>query len=471
MAKRKKSFTWLYIVLGIAAVGLIAMSVMRQQSKPKGTKVSVEKAEKRTIKETVAASGKIYPEVEVNISSDVSGEIVDLYVEEGDSVTVGQLLLKIDPDVFKSTVERVEANVNNSKAQLANSNAGVSRARAQIEQGKASVQQLEAQIANQRAIHKRNTQLHKEEVISDADFEASQASLRSLEANLASSQANLRSFEASLESARQQAKAAEFSVKGAEASLKEARTSLKRTAIYAPMSGIVSRLSVEKGERVVGTAQMTGTEIMRIANMSKMEIQVDVSENDVLRVSLNDPVEIEVDAYLDKKFTGKVTEIANSAANVGSVTASTDQVTNFVVKVRFDRESYQDLMKEGSRFPFRPGMSGSVEISTRIEEDVLSVPIQAVTIREDKKKGEDQDKKAKKEEDEIQEVIFIASGDTVRMAEVKTGIQDDTYIQILSGLDAEEEVVTGPYSAVSKTLKAGNKINISKKDDLYKKEE
>lgn len=470
MAKRKKNLTWLYIVLGLVAIGLIAMTLMRQKNKPKGTKVSVEKAEKRTIKETVAASGKIYPEVEVNISSDVSGEIVELYIEEGDSVTVGQLLLKIDPDVYKSTVERVAANVDNSKAQLANSRAGIARAQAQVEQGKAAIRQLDAQITNQKGIHKRNTQLHKEGVISDADYEASQASLRSLEANLASSNANLRSFDASLESARQQAKAAEFSVKGAEASLKEARTSLKRTAIYAPMSGIVSKLNIEKGERVVGTAQMTGTEIMRIANMGTMEIQVDVSENDVLRVSLNDPVEIEVDAYLDKTFTGKVSEIANSAANVGSVSASSDQVTNFVVKVRFERDSYEDLIQSGKRFPFRPGMSGSVEISTKIVEDVLSVPIQAVTIREEKKKGKDAPKKAKSEED-IKEVVFIAEGDTVRMAEVKTGIQDDTYIQVLSGVDADAEVVTGPYSAVSKTLKAGKKINKSDKEELYKKEE
>ncbi|MDO8368216.1 MAG: efflux RND transporter periplasmic adaptor subunit, partial [Saprospiraceae bacterium] len=252
------------------------------------------------------------------------------------------------------------------------------------------------------------------------------------------------------------------------------------------VSGIISKLNVEKGERVVGTLQMAGTEMMRVANLRSMEVQVDVSENDILKVSLNDEVDIEVDAYLGRKFKGRVSEIANSASNVGSLGASlnTDQVTNFVVKIRMDAASYVDLLKDGRRYPFRPGMSASVDIFTHTAEGTLSVPIIAVTARDDKKDEEEKDKKdeedekpasaeasaSKKENDIIKEIVFVMSGDTVGIREVKTGIQDNDYIEIVSGLQEGETVVTGPYSAIARKLKGGSRIRIAEKKNGEGKE-
>ncbi len=458
-----------FILLGLITL-LIIVAVVKSKSKTKGEKVSVEKVEKRTIKEKVSASGKIFPETEVKISSDVSGEIVELYIEEGDSVSIGQLLARIDPDQYQSQVERGIASVNNSKAQLANARSGIQRSKAQLTQAKAQKEQIEAQISNTRAIHERNIGLHKDGIISDSDFETSLSNLRVLEANLRSSEANVKSSEANLESAKQSAKAAEYTVKSTEASLRELKTSLRKTTIYSPNNGIVSMLNVEKGERVVGTSMMSGTEMMRIANLDAMEVQVDVSENDVLRVSLMDTVEIEVDAYIDRKFEGTVTEIANSASNTATASLTTDQVTNFVVKIRINPNSYADLITPGNRSPFRPGMSASVEINTRTEIDVLSVPIQAVTTREkeeNKKKGKAKKAKEDLNTDELREIVFICRGDSAIIAEVKTGIQDDDYIQILSGLQVGDEVVTGPYSAVSRKLEDGDIVNKVDEDELY----
>ena len=475
MAKRKNNkLLWGLLVL---LVILIAIAYIKGGSKDKGERVSVEKVEKKDLKETVSASGKIFPETEVKISSDVSGEIVELYVEEGDSVKAGQILAKIDPEAVQSQVERGVASVNNAKAQLANANAGILRNEALYTQAKAQLEQIEAQLTNTKAIHERNIKLKAEGIISDADFDASLSNLEALKANVRSSIAAVKSAEANMESARQSAKASGFTVKSTEASLKEVRTSLSRTTIYAPTSGVVTMLNVEQGERVVGTMQMTGTEMMRIANLSSMEVQVDVSENDVLRVSLGDHVEIEVDAYLDRKFKGIVTQVANSATGAGnSASLTTDQVINFVVKIRIGSDSYKDLVKDGKSSPFRPGMSASVEINTHTEEGAVSVPIQAVTTREDKKdknKGSARKVKNKdvKEEDEIKEVVFVASGDTVKMIEVKTGIQDDSYIQILSGVTLGDEVITGPYAAVSKKLDQGDQIKIVDEEDLYKKKD
>ena len=472
MAKRKNKNTLVFILLGVIVI-LMAVAVIKSRSKSKGEKVSVEKVEKRTITEKVSASGKIFPETEIKISSDVSGEIVELYIEEGDSVTMGQLLAKIDPDAYQSQVERGVASVNNAMAQVANAKSGVERSKAQLLQAKAQKEQIEAQIVNTRAIHNRNIGLHKEGVISDADFETSLSNLNALEANLRSAEANVRSLEANLESAIQSTKASEYSVKSAEASLKELQTSLRRTTIYAPTNGIVSMLNVEKGERVVGTSMMSGTEMMRIANLETMEVQVDVSENDVLRVSLNDTVEIEVDAYIDRKFEGIVTEIANSASNSATASLTTDQVTNFVVKIRINPNSYADLTSKGLRSPFRPGMSASVEIKTNTEKDVLSVPIQAVTTREkeeNKKKGKAEKKEPDKKEissNDLREIVFVCKGDSAKIAEVKTGIQDDEYIQIISGLQEGDEVVTGPYTAVSRKLEDGDIVNKVDEDELY----
>jgi HlyD family secretion protein len=460
MAKRKGSNKLIFALLGVIIL-LGAFGVYKQRSKPKGEKVSTEKVEPRTIKEMVAASGKVFPQTEVKISSDVSGEIVELYVEEGDSVIAGQLLAKIDPDAYQSQVERGVAGVNSSKAQLANS-------KSQIKNLIAQKEQIEAQLINARDIHKRNEKLKKDGVISDQDYDASLSNLKALEANLRSADANIKAAEES-------ANAAGFSVKSAEATLKELRTSLRRTTIYAPTSGIISLLNVEQGERVVGTIQMAGTEMMRIANLNAMEVRVDVSENDIPRVSMNDEVEIEIDAYINRTFIGYVTQIANTATNAATATSLTsDQVTNFEVRISIDPASYKDLITKDKPYPFRPGMSASVEINTDTQDGVLSIPIQAVTTREkDEEEGGDKKFVSQKEDDEtsakdLKEVVFVVSADTVRMAEVITGIQDDTYIRVLSGLSEGEEVVVAPYTAISRKLKEGMEVLVVEEDELYK---
>ncbi|MCF8239534.1 MAG: efflux RND transporter periplasmic adaptor subunit [Saprospiraceae bacterium] len=461
MKSNRKIYWWLGGILLV----LIAAVLIKGKSTAKGEEVELTKVERRTIQEKVSASGRVYPRTEVKVSSDVSGEVVELYVEEGDTVKAGQLLAKIDPEAYVSAVERGVASVNTAKAQTANSRSAIEQARAQKEQ-------IQAQLANQRDLHKRNEELHREKVISDVEFEQSQATLRGLEANL-------RAADASIRSAQEATKGAEFSVKSAEASLKEIRTNLRRTSIVAPMSGVVSLLNVEKGERVVGTIQMAGTEILRIADYSEIEVQVEVSENDILRVHLGDQVEIEVDAYLEKKFIGTVTQIANSAANTSGLggTLTTDQVTNFIVKILIDPSSYMAMQKSTGRMPFRPGMSASVEILTNSVQDVLSVPIQSVTTREAKKKIVDDEnkdglaKEEKKLSKDIKEVVFVAVGDTVAMVEVKTGIQDDSYIEIVSGLTGEEEVVSGPYSAVSRKLESGKRFVKKDKDKDEEKED
>jgi len=471
MAKRNNKL--LYGLLALVVI-LIAAAIIKGRGEPKGITVETKKVKKRTIKETVSASGKIFPEKEVKISSDVSGEVVELYVEEGDSVTLGQLLCRVDPDAYQSAVERGAASVDNAKANVANLAAGIERSKAQLIQAEAEVERIQAQIDNSKAVHERNEELFKTDIISDADFEASAANLKGLEANLRSVIANVKSAEAGLEAAKQTKAAAEFSVKSQQASLKELQTNLRRTTIYAPTSGIVSMLNIEQGERVVGTIQMTGTEIMRIANLSAMEIQVDVSETDVLRVAIGDEVDIEVDAYLDRKFKGKVTEMANSASGAASNSLTTDQVTNFVVKARIDPASYSDLIVPGKSHPFRPGMSASVDITTDVREDVLCVPIQSVTTR-DKEEEEDEEEESDEEtsessDDEVLEVVFLADAGKARMVEVKTGIQDDDYIQVLDSLSVGQEVISGPFSAVSKKLKDGKTINIEDKKKKKKKQ-
>lgn len=438
-AAKKKRKKWPYVVGLLVLAAFLAMAALKGRNSESGLKVKTDEVALRTIIEKVSASGKIFPETEVKISSDVSGEIVELYVEEGDSVTQGQILARIDPEAFASAAERGMANVNNAKAQQAMSEANVASAEAQLAQ-------IEAQLDNARLIHQRNEQLRDQKVISQQDYEQSQATLDGLLANKAAAKASIRSASKSVE-------AAAYSVKVAQANFKELNTNLKRTTIKAPVNGIVSSLSVEQGERVVGTIQMTGTEMMRIANLNTMEVQVEVSENDILSVEIGDHVEIEVDAYLDKTFTGKVTEIANSASNissVGQVSLNSDQVTNFIVKVRMDKPSYDT----GQRYPFRPGMSASVDIFTTEEKDVLAVPIQAVTVRDLNKDDDDND------EEDIREVVFVVSGDTAQQVVVTTGIQDDEYILVKSGLDKGTEVITGPYSAVSKKLSSGTELNV-----------
>ena len=414
--------------------------------------MTIEKVEKRTLKETVSASGRVFPETEVNISSDVSGEIVELYVKEGDSIKMGQILAKIDPDAYLSALERGLAGLNTSKSQLAISRTNINSSEAQLEQ-------IKAQLDNARKVHNRNKKLFDEGVISEVEYESAFSTLEQLEANYRSSMA-------ALNSSKQNAKSAEFSVRSAAATLEELQTSLDRTTIKSPTNGVISSLSVEKGERVVGTIQMAGTEMMRIANLNSMEVQVEVSENDILRVTKGDEADIEVDAYLDRKFKGFVTQIANSAANTSSSTGSlnTDRVTNFIVKIRIDSDSYKDLLVETTRHPFRPGMSASVDIYTKTAKDVLTVPIQAVTTREI-----EEDSLKTESGEEFREVIFIYDADTARMVEVKTGIQDDEYIEVLSGLDESNQVVTGPYSAISKRIEDGSTLREKVEEDKKKK--
>jgi HlyD family secretion protein len=464
MSVKKRKNILIYSLLGLVAI-LIVAAVIKSKNRDTGEKVEIEKAELRTIRETVEASGKVFPKTEVKISSDVSGEIVELYVQEGDSVTSGQVLARVDPEAYNSQVERAQAGVNSSKSALAN-------ARSQIEASKAQREQIEAQLLNAREIHKRNEKLFKEGVISEQDFEASLTSVRTLESNLKASDANIRS-------AQQSAQSAEFQIKSSEATLKEISTSLKRTTIYASMSGIVSKLNVEKGERVVGTSMMAGTEILRIADLKEMEVQVEVTENDLPRIALGQTADIEIDAYLDRKFKGTIVEIAHTAnnlmGNTGSVNLTSDQVTNFVVTIDIDPASYKDLVKPGKPYPFRPGMSTSVEIYTKTVENVVSVPIQAVTTRDKEKKKKEGEAKTVSQttsDDDIMEVIFVKMpGDTVQMQEVKTGVQDNDFIEITSGLKDGEEVVKGPYAAVSKKLKQGSEIAIETEADKKKKAE
>lgn len=464
--KRKR--TLLYVTLGVLTLLIIAAAVKGRQ-KPKGEDVTTEKVTRRTIKETVSASGKIFPETEVKISSDVSGEITELYVKEGDSVTVGQVLAKIRPDEYQSAVEQGEASLSTARAQREISTLNVDGSNAQISQLQADVKRAKAQAVAARSAHQRNDKLFKEGVISAAEFETSQSNLQTAESGLTSAEAALESAQSNLNSARQNVRVADYGINSAGARLKELRTSLQKTIITAPVSGIVSKLNVEKGERVVGTLQMAGTEMMRVANLRSMEVQVEVSENDILKVSLGDEADIEVDAYLGRKFKGKVSEIANSASNVGSASTSlnTDQVTNFVVKIRVDAASYADLMKDGRRYPFRPGMSAAVDIFTHSADNVPAVPIISVTAREDKKEERGKDEEGAEQEktktEEIKEIVFVISGDTVAVREVKTGIQDNDFIEILSGLQEGEQVVSGPYAAISRKLKGGTRITISEK--------
>ena len=458
--QKKKSSKWLIWGLAGLLILLIIFAAIKARQKPKGEQVETEKVALRDIREIVSASGKIFPETEVKISSDVSGEIVELYVDEGDSVKAGQILARINPEAYVSAVQSASAGVSSSKSELARSQSGIDNARAMVEQAK-------AQVDNARLINDRNKKLKADGVISAQDLEAS-------ESNLAQLEANLRAAEAGLRSAQNAAKSAEYNVASTQANLREISTSLNRTTIVAPTAGIVSKLNVEKGERVVGTIQMTGTEMMRVANFNSMEVQVEVSENDILRVSLGDTADIEVDAYLDEKFKGIVTEIGSSAASTNvtqEMQLTSDQVTNFIVKIRILPESYAELADKA--MPFRPGMSASVDINTHTERNTVAIPIQAVTTREkdeDKETDDDQPKKTVTDDD-IQEVVFIMSGDTASMVNVETGIQDNEYIQILSGLTVDQVVITGPYSTVSRKLKNGMEVEEKKEEDDKEKKE
>ena len=379
--------------------------------------VKTEKVFLGRIIETVPANGKIQPEMEVKISPDVSGEITELTIKEGDWVEKGDLLLRINPEIYAANLDRMKASLNNMKSNLS---------------------QQKAQLKDTELKHNRNTNLFEKKAISSAEFETSQNNY---------------------EIAQLAVEASQYSVKSSEASLKEAQNNLNRTSIYAPISGTISRLNVEKGERVVGTAQMTGTELLRIADLSYMEVVVDVNENDILRVNLGDYAEVNVDAYMKDKFQGVVTEIANSANLLGT---SADQVTNFEVKIRIEKSSYKHLNKSYT-YPFRPGMTASVDIHTETKENIKLVSIQSVTTRKDSSSVDVRSSKYNytKEfnEKEAFECVFIHENGKAQIKSVETGIQDDENIEIISGLNEGDEVIKAPYSAVSKKLR--NKMPIS----------
>ncbi len=395
--------------------------------------ISATKIEKIDIIETVSATGKIQPEVEVKLSSEVSGEIIDLPIKEGQQVEKGDLLVRINPDIIQS---------------------GLNRSQASLENVRAGLQQAEASLKEAKLSYDRNKGLFEKGVISKADWDRAVSAYEVAEASKQS---------------------AYYSVRSAQATVNEAKDNLSRTTIYAPMSGTISKLSVELGERVVGTQQMAGTEIVRVANLNNMEVEVDVNENDIVKVSIGDSTIVEVDAYLKKQFKGLVTEIANSAENA----ISADQVTNFRVKVRILEESYKDLIegKPESFSPFRPGMTATVDVITDKREQTIGVPISAIVIKTDtsnvRKKGASKDKIAstKSAIEEKFECVFLKQGEIAKLRVIKTGIQDDSNIEILEGLSEGDEVITGPYNLVTKTLRPGDKVITENKDKSDKNSE
>ena len=455
-----KKLVWILVAVVVLVIALFGMKQAGIIGGEEGIKVTTEKVAKRTIIETVNASGKVYPEVEVKVSSDISGEIVELTVEEGDSVRRGQVLAKIFADIYLTQRDQVAASVRQQQALVENSEA-------QLNALQSALNQAEAQF-------KRQEQLMKEKVISRAEFEQAENAYNTARANYNAGIQTINANKASVASTR--------------ANLESANKNLGRTTILAPMNGVVSLLAVKKGERVVGTAQMTGTEMMRIADMEKIEVRVEVGENDIPKVHLGDSALVEIDAYNDRKFKGIVTQIASSSKALSSATATavTNDVTNYEVRIRLLKESYQDLIDptRPKNFPFRPGMSASADIQTKRKIDVLAVPINAVTTREkdsDKavnetrtstaESGENKDQQENRRSisTELDEVVFVldSSKTTVKRVKVRTDIQDITHIEVLSGLKEGDEVVTGPYSLISKTLKNNDKVKVVKKEELF----
>ncbi len=453
MAKqKKKSNKVLYSIIGAVALLILLLIIGRSQGwigKPKTIEVELAKAKNTSITEKVSASGTVQPVIEVKLAPEVSGEIIELNVEDGDSVKLGDVLVKIRPDVWRSQLERSEAALNQQMANVESSKANLSRAQATFIRAEQE--------------YKRQEKLWNEKVISESDWQLAQQ--------------NFKIATNDLKSAEQSLEAAKYVVNSTEAGVRESRENVRKTTVNAPMKGIISKLNVKKGERVVGTAQMAGTEMMRIADLNKMEVRVNVNENDIVRVHYSDSVIIDVDAYgnTGKQFKGIVTNIANTARDK----QSTDAITEFEVRILILQSSYEDLIKSGNRYPFRPGMTASVDIITTRKENVLSVPLAAVTTRspDDKNNGNpemDNDNnnkrtvtdsskpKAEKKEDKV--VVFINEGGVAKMKEVKTGISDYDNIEIISGITDSVEVITGPFLVVSKRLKEGDKISLKKED-------
>ncbi|WP_461788521.1 efflux RND transporter periplasmic adaptor subunit [Pedobacter sp.] len=440
-----------HILIGVGVILglLVILTLAGVIGKEKPIQVTVEKVGEKTVTETVTASGKIQPETEVKLSSEVSGEVTELLVKEGDMVKKGQLLCKVRPDILQSGYERAVASYNSQKASVAAS--------------QQSLVQSQANFVNAEATYKRNVELYNKKVISAAEFDNAKAAYLTAKSTL--------------QSAKENVTGAKFGLEQSAANVKEAGANLARTTIYAPVDGVVSKLSIELGDRILGTSQMAGTEIMRISNLSNMEVNVDVNENDINRVSLGDSATVEVDAFAGKKFRGVVTEIASSATNVGTAaTASVDQVTNFSVKVRLLSQSYSSV-KGGAKdlpSPFRPGLSATVDIESETVKG-LSVPIQAVFTEnksDSDKNGEAPDtekQKNKLSDKKIKQYIYLfdAKASTVKKAEITTGIQNDQYIIVKTGLKAGQQIVNGPYTAIQSKLKDGVKVEQTTKDKLF----
>ncbi|WP_281323238.1 efflux RND transporter periplasmic adaptor subunit [Flavobacterium aestivum] len=409
------------LLIGLSKAGIIG-------NKDKGKEIEIANVSTGTIVETVSATGKIQPEIEVKIASMVSGEIIDLPIKEGQVVKKGDLLVKINPDLYTSGLNRTVANLSGTKAGLSQSEASYSEAKANYE---------------------RNKILFEKGIISKSDWDKSIASF---------------------EVAKATKQSAYYNVQSASATVIEAKDNLGRTVIYAPADGTISMLNVELGERVLGTQQMAGTEILRVANLNNMEVEVDVNENDIVKIKEGDLANVEVDAYLKKQFRGVVTSISNSA----STALTADQVTNFKVKVRILKESYQDLMegRRASYSPFRPGMTATVDIITKTHKNVINVPISSVVVKSDttavkeiKIDGPESDeKKTIPKSDKKLECVFVKVGDKAKIRIIKTGIQDDTNIEVLSGLKKGDVVITGPYTTVSKELNSGDKVFVQTDD-------
>lgn len=427
-----------YYLIGGALVLIVLLIVLSKTgaigNKENGKSVEVVKVDEITIIETVSATGKIQPEIEVKISSEVSGEIIALPVKEGQVVKKGDLLVKINPDLYTSGFNRTVSNLSGTKAGLSQAN---------------------AQFAEAKANYDRNKSLFDKGIISKSDWDKAVSSFEVAKANKQS---------------------AYYNVQSASATVNEAKDNLGRTTIYSPADGTISMLGVELGERVLGTQQMTGTEILRVANLNNMEVEVDVNENDIVKINVGDSANVEVDAYLKKAFKGIVTSISNSA----SATLTADQVTNFKVKVRILKESYKDLLegKSESFSPFRPGMTATVDIITKRKERILGVPISAVVIKTDTTAGkkavvlkDSEEGKIRAKTEKKFECVFIKKGDKAELRVIKTGIQDDTNIEVVTGLKKGDIVITGPYTTVTKELNPGDVVTTNATDGKKAKKE
>ncbi len=423
---------------------LVVMIIIAKNSNSGITKVAVEKTALHTITETVTASGKIYPETEVKIAPEVSGEITTLNIQEGDSVKKGDVLVKINPAIYNSIVNQQQANVEQTRANANNTKEMMAQAQSQYELALAT--------------YTRNKKLFDQKVISQLEFEQGEASFKSAKATL--------------DAATASTSGGKYGVQGAQAGLTQAQENLLKTTISAPTGGIISELNVKKGERVVGTAQMAGTEMLTIADMSRIEVRVDVSETDISKVKIGDTTIIDADAYRNRKFKGIVSKVAVSSTKSASAASSTstDQVTNYTVHILILPESYADLTAkpENGKFPFKPGMSASVEIQTNRQENILSVPVNAVTTRDwpDSVKNKSTTNSAT---DNIRQIVFVYDSKTqmINIRDVKTGLQDNKYLQITDGLKEGEEVVTAPYGAIARTLNDKTKVQVVEKEKLF----